>query len=98
MPRTKTFSVDEAIEKATALFLERGYAALSMRTIGEALGLSRSTVYSTFGDKLRLFVTVLERYGPARLPGRGLHHLIASGEDQDSGNATAKEQHAGKPA
>ena len=69
MPRSKTFSVDEAIEKATTLFLERGYAALSMRIIGEALGLSRATVYTTFGNKLRLFVTVLERYGPARLPG-----------------------------
>ena len=40
-----------------------------MREIAEALRLSRSSVYSTWGSKEGLFAAMLERYGPARVPG-----------------------------
>ena len=70
MPRTKTFSVDEALDKVTALFRRRGYHDTSMQIIADHLGISRSSVYVTYGGKHALFVSALHRYGPScRGPG-----------------------------
>ena len=69
MPRSKSFSIDTALDTLTELFLERGYAALSMQDIGAVLGVSRSTIYITFGTKAELFTTLLQYYGPVRAPG-----------------------------
>ena len=69
MPRTKSFSIEAALDTLTELFLERGYAALSMQDIGDALGVVRSTIYNTFGNKSELLDTLLRRYGPVRAPG-----------------------------
>ena len=69
MPRSKSFSLDTALDTLTELFLERGYAALSIGNIGAAIGVSRSTIYFTFGTKAELFATLLDRYGPVRAPG-----------------------------
>ena len=69
MSRTKTFSPEASLDTLTDLFLRRGYAALAMQEIGDALGVSRSTIYTTFGTRLELFASVLHRYGPARTPG-----------------------------
>ena len=56
------------------LFWERGYQNTSMREIAEHLGLSRSSIYATFGDKHTLFVETLRRYG-ARCRAPGLSDL-----------------------
>ena len=69
MPRSKTFSPEAALDTLPELFLRRGYDALAIREIGDALGVSRSTVYGTFGTKPELFASVLHRYGPPRAPG-----------------------------
>ena len=70
MPRKKTFTIDYALDKAMELFWERGYQNTSMREIAEHLGLSRSSIYATFGDKHTLFVETLRRYGTeCRAPG-----------------------------
>ena len=69
MPRSKSFSLDTALDTLTELFLERGYAALATGSIGAAIGVSRSTIYGTFGTKAELFATLLDRYGPVRASG-----------------------------
>lgn len=70
MPRKKTFTIEFALDKAMELFWERGYQNTSMREIAEHLGLSRSSIYATFGDKHTLFVETLRRYGAeCRAPG-----------------------------
>lgn len=70
MPRKKTFTIEFALDKAMELFWERGYQNTSMREIAEHLGLSRSSIYATFGDKHTLFVETLRRYGAeCRVPG-----------------------------
>lgn len=70
MPRKKTFTLEFALDKAMELFWERGYQNTSMREIAEHLGLSRSSIYATFGDKHTLFVETLRRYGAeCRAPG-----------------------------
>ena len=70
MPRPKTFTIESALDKAIELFRLRGYHNTSMGAIADRLGLSRSSIYATFGDKHGLFVQTLHRYGPAcRVPG-----------------------------
>jgi TetR/AcrR family transcriptional repressor of nem operon len=70
MPRKKTFTIEFALDKAMELFWERGYQNTSMREIAEHLGLSRSSIYATFGDKHTLFLETLRRYGAeCRAPG-----------------------------
>ena len=44
------------------LFWRKGYAATSIEDLVEALGLSRSSLYGTFGDKHRLFLEALKLY------------------------------------
>ena len=53
----------------TELYLQRGYTALTMQEAADALGLSRTSIYGTWGDKSGLFAAVLRRYGPSRAPG-----------------------------
>jgi TetR/AcrR family transcriptional repressor of nem operon len=62
MPRQKEFNEQEVLEKAVALFWEKGYHASSMQDIVETLGLSRSSIYGTFGDKRALFEKAFEAY------------------------------------
>jgi TetR/AcrR family transcriptional repressor of nem operon len=44
------------------LFWRKGYAATSVEDLTEALGLSRSSLYDTFGDKRALFLETLQHY------------------------------------
>ena len=70
MPRKQTFSIDTALDKATKLFWERGYADTTISEVAGACGVSRSTIYVAFGDKQALLVQVLRRYGSEfRVPG-----------------------------
>lgn len=69
MPRPKSFSEDDVVDAVSELFLERDYRALTVREVAEALDLSRSTIYLTWGGKQGLFAAVLKRYGGSRAPG-----------------------------
>ena len=70
MPRPKSFSPADALDKAIELFRIRGFNNTSMQTIAKHLGINRSSIYSTFGDRHTLFVAALRQYGPTcRLPG-----------------------------
>lgn len=62
MARTKEFDEIEVLDKALELFWEKGYTATSANDLVKGLGLSRSSIYSTFGDKRTLFLLVLDRY------------------------------------
>jgi TetR/AcrR family transcriptional repressor of nem operon len=62
VPRPREFDEDDVVARATDLFWRRGYHATSVRDLGEALGLSASSLYRTFGDKHALFLRALERY------------------------------------
>lgn len=50
---------ERIIEQATRLFVARGYAAISMREIAEAVGLSKAGLYHHFADKEALFMAIL---------------------------------------
>lgn len=62
MARTKNFNKEEILDKAVELFWTKGYNATSANDLVENLGLSRSSLYDTYGDKRTLFVTALKRY------------------------------------
>lgn len=62
MPRTKAFDPDEALERAMEVFWVRGYEGASMKALLDAMGISRQSLYDTFGDKQQLFEQALDRY------------------------------------
>ncbi|HVS93991.1 MAG TPA: TetR/AcrR family transcriptional regulator [Mucilaginibacter sp.] len=62
MARTKDFDEDEVLQKAMNLFWLKGYNATSMQDLVDGLGISRSSLYDTYGDKHTLFIRALERY------------------------------------
>lgn len=62
MARTKEFDPDTALLRAMELFWSKGYEATSMADLVEHLGVSRASLYSTFGDKHELYVRAYDRY------------------------------------
>lgn len=62
MARQREFDKTEVIGRAMLLFWERGYEATSMRDLLDAMGISSSSLYTVFGDKRKVFLTVLEQF------------------------------------
>jgi TetR/AcrR family transcriptional repressor of nem operon len=62
MARPKAFDQDKALQKAMHIFWDKGYDGTSMSDLTAAMGLSRSSLYETFGDKQDLFHAALEHY------------------------------------
>lgn len=62
MAGRKQFDPDVALDAAIRVFWEQSYAAASMNDLTAATGLSRGSLYATFGDKQDLFLACLHRY------------------------------------
>ncbi len=62
MARTKDFDEDEVLAKAVRIFWDKGYNGTSMQDLVDGLGISRSSLYDTYGDKRALFIRALESY------------------------------------
>ncbi|KOS30137.1 TetR family transcriptional regulator [Bacillus anthracis] len=62
MGRKISFNKERALNKAMHLFWEKGYDATYISDLIETMGISRSTLYDSFGDKDALFKLVLEQY------------------------------------
>jgi TetR/AcrR family transcriptional repressor of nem operon len=60
--RPALFDQDRVIEQITDLFWDRGYDGVSMTDITSKTGLSKSSLYNSFGGKDVLFKTALTRY------------------------------------
>ena len=65
MARTKDFDENEVLSKAVNLFWLKGYNATSMQDLVDELGISRSSLYDTYGDKHTLYLKALESYQAA---------------------------------
>jgi TetR/AcrR family transcriptional regulator, transcriptional repressor for nem operon len=65
MARTKDFDENEVLGKAIDLFWHKGYNGTSMQDLVDGLGISRSSLYDTYGDKHALFIKALESYQSA---------------------------------
>jgi TetR/AcrR family transcriptional regulator, transcriptional repressor for nem operon len=62
MARTKDFDENAVLNKAIDLFWLKGYNGTSMQDLVDGLGISRSSLYDTYGDKHTLFLRALESY------------------------------------
>jgi TetR/AcrR family transcriptional repressor of nem operon len=62
MARPKEFAEEDALQKAMQIFWLKGYHNASMQELVEGMGISRGSLYDTFGDKHDLYVKALNHY------------------------------------
>ena len=62
MARPRQFDPEATLNQALQIFWKQGYTATSLRDLTRAMGLSKSSLYDTYGDKHRLFLATLKRY------------------------------------
>jgi AcrR family transcriptional regulator len=79
MGRPRAFCEVTALDAAMRVFWEKGYEGASLDDLTSAMGINRSSLYSTFGDKEQLFKTAMEHYaeGPAAYIGESLRQPTA---------------------
>lgn len=74
----KKFEPEIALEQAMQVFWARGYEAASLAELLKNMGISRKSMYDTFGNKQSLFLKALEHYAQTRLR-RIKEQLLSSG-------------------
>jgi TetR/AcrR family transcriptional repressor for divergent bdcA len=60
--RPRRFDPDEAVVTAQGLFHARGYDAVSVADLTQALGINPPSFYAAFGSKAGLYARILDRY------------------------------------
>ncbi len=61
--RPAKFNRDMAMTAATELFWSQGYEGTSVQQLLDVMGINRSTLYASFGDKRELFTQSLSLFG-----------------------------------
>ena len=94
MSRSRKVEPGEAIQAAMALFWTHGYSSLGTRQIEEETGITRFTLQTTYGGKMKLFLTALDAYldqfensDLMRTSGGGLEGIAAFFEMRGNANA-----------
>jgi len=67
MARPKEFDTTAVLEKALDVFWDKGYEAASLQDLLDAMRISRSSFYETYGSKHDLFLAAMERYVDTRV-------------------------------
>jgi TetR/AcrR family transcriptional repressor of nem operon len=62
MPRAKEFDEAEVLDQALEMFRARGFKHTSFGDLTDGLGVSRQSLYDTYGDKNALYHAALKRY------------------------------------
>lgn len=62
MSRTKEFEREEVLKEAVPMFAHGGYAGTSTSVLLRAMGISRQSMYDTFGDKRSLYLEALRHH------------------------------------
>lgn len=61
--RPREFDKDQALDKALRMFWRYGYEGTSISALAEHIGITVPSLYLAFGNKERLFMQAVERYG-----------------------------------
>ena len=62
MARTKEFDYEQKLDIALELFWTQGYHVTSINDLEKHMGINRSSIYPTYGDKKALFIKCLTKY------------------------------------
>ena len=62
MARTKEFDPDKALKIAVNVFWRLGYERTSLETLMKEMGISKQSLYDTFGDKRSIYFRAMSRY------------------------------------
>ena len=62
MPRPKEFDRETALREAIQVFCDGGFEGTSTDDLLRAMGISRQSMYDTFGDKRALYLEALRHY------------------------------------
>jgi TetR/AcrR family transcriptional repressor of nem operon len=63
MARNREFDTERVVSKAMEMFWQNGYHGVSTQEMIDEFGISKSSMYGAFGDKMQLFIVALELYG-----------------------------------
>lgn len=77
MARPQEFNTTEALHQAMRVFWRKGYEATSLADLLDATGLSKSSLYGTFGGKRELFLAAFDAYREERI--RDMHRILDNG-------------------
>lgn len=66
MARPQEFDRSDVLNRAMHLFWNKGYEATSLTDLLEATGLSKSSLYGSFGDKREFFLEAYDAYREER--------------------------------
>jgi AcrR family transcriptional regulator len=61
--RPRSFDRDEALERAMQVFWRQGFESTTIADLTKAMGINPPSLYAAFGDKEKLFLAAVERYG-----------------------------------
>jgi AcrR family transcriptional regulator len=64
--RPREFDVDKALDRAIAVFSERGFHGTSIENLVQATGLTAGSLYKAFKDKRGIFLAAFARYRAVR--------------------------------
>jgi TetR/AcrR family transcriptional repressor of nem operon len=67
MARPRTFDEQDVLLKAMRIFWRQGYEGTSLSELLDATGLSKSSLYDSFGNKRDLFLAAFEIYRQERM-------------------------------
>ncbi|MCA9511840.1 MAG: TetR family transcriptional regulator [Myxococcota bacterium] len=65
--RPKTFDEVDALDRAMETFWLHGYEATSLSLLVGEMGISRQSLYDTYGNKRQLFLRAIDHYRATRL-------------------------------
>lgn len=61
--RPATIDTDAAMQALVELFRSKGYSAVSLDDLSDATGLSRPSLYRSFGNKLSMYLGAMDAFG-----------------------------------
>jgi AcrR family transcriptional regulator len=70
MARPKEFESETALNGAIELFSKHGFEGTSTEDLVRVMGISRQSMYDTFGDKWQLYLRALQQYTADNISGQ----------------------------